>query len=216
MSRELVIFGAGGLAREIAWLAEECAADHWTIAGFVEKDGADKIGSTISGYPVMDLAQAKVRHASALTVAAVGSPGLREKIVAEATAAGFGFATLIHPSLARSRSVVMGEGTAIFPGSSLTVDIRLGRHVQINPGCSVAHDALVGDFSTLSPGVRVSGFVHIGARVAIGTGAVIINGTAERPLAIGEGAVIGAGSVVLEDVAPGMTVAGVPARPLKS
>ena len=206
MSRELVIFGAGGLAREIAWLAGECAADNWTIAGFVEKDRAAQIGKMLGGYPIMDLAAIKSHHPGALAVAAVGSPAIRENIVADAIAAGFGFATLIHPGIARSRSVVVGEGTLILPGSTLTVDIRLGRHVQINPGCTLAHDARVGDFSTLSPGVRVSGFVHIGNRVAIGTGAVIVNGTAERPLTIGDGAVIGAGSVVLKDVPPGVKI----------
>jgi acetyltransferase-like isoleucine patch superfamily enzyme len=44
-------------------------------------------------------------------------------------------------------------------------------------------------------------------RASIGSGAVILGG-----VRIGEGALVGAGAVVTRDVAPGETVAGVPAR----
>ncbi len=45
-------------------------------------------------------------------------------------------------------------------------------------------------------------------RASIGSGAVILAG-----VTIGVGALVGAGAVVTRDVAPGETVAGVPARP---
>jgi acetyltransferase-like isoleucine patch superfamily enzyme len=73
---------------------------------------------------------------------------------------------------------------------------------------------VLGDFTTLSPGVHISGWVHVGARVYIGTGAVIINGTAESPLRIGDGAIIGAGACVTKSVESLTTVVGIPARPL--
>jgi acetyltransferase-like isoleucine patch superfamily enzyme len=48
---------------------------------------------------------------------------------------------------------------------------------------------------------------HVGRGASIGSGATIMCG-----LTIGEGALVGAGAVVTHDVAPGTTVAGVPAR----
>jgi acetyltransferase-like isoleucine patch superfamily enzyme len=50
---------------------------------------------------------------------------------------------------------------------------------------------------------------HVGRGASIGSGATIMCG-----LTIGEDAMIGAGAVVTRDVAPGATVAGVPARVL--
>ena len=48
-------------------------------------------------------------------------------------------------------------------------------------------------------------------RAAIGSGAVVLGG-----VRIGRGALVGAGAVVTSDVAPGETVAGVPARVLSA
>jgi len=73
---------------------------------------------------------------------------------------------------------------------------------------------MMGDFTTLAPGVHISGCVHLGKRVYVGTGAVIINGTQEEPIVIGDDAVIGAGACVIKSVPTGQTVVGVPARPL--
>ncbi len=49
----------------------------------------------------------------------------------------------------------------------------------------------------------------VGNRVSVGSGAVILCG-----ITIGDGAMIGAGAVVTRNVAPGETVAGVPAKVL--
>ena len=86
--------------------------------------------------------------------------------------------------------------------------------MQINLHCTVAHDVELSDFVTLSPGCHVSGRVSVGRRAFLGTGAMTINGEPGRPLVIGEGAVVGAGAVVIKDVEPKSTVFGVPARPL--
>jgi acetyltransferase-like isoleucine patch superfamily enzyme len=63
--------------------------------------------------------------------------------------------------------------------------------------------------------VHLAGRIHVGERVFIGIGASIINGTDGHPLLIGADAVIGAGACVTRGVDPGMTVVGVPARPVR-
>jgi sugar O-acyltransferase (sialic acid O-acetyltransferase NeuD family) len=207
----LVIYGAGGFAREVAWLAESCP-DVGAVVALLNDDAAEH-GRVVNDIPVMGLSEARRRFPDARFVIGVGDPHHRQRMAERVTAAGGTFATLIHPRVERSRWIEIGEGTVICAGNMLTTNIVLGRHVQINLTCTVGHDVVMGDFATLAPGVCVSGRVRIGARAYLGTGASVINGTADTPLVIGDDAIVGAGACVVRPVAAGTTVMGVPARP---
>jgi sugar O-acyltransferase (sialic acid O-acetyltransferase NeuD family) len=213
---QVSIYGGGGFAREVAWLVQSCNVppDHYEVVCFVDDKEAAR-GTLLNGVPVMDLQTARARFPHALMVGGVGSPQTRQHLMEKAADAGFDFATIIHPRVERSEWIEIGAGTVICAGNILTTNIVLGRHVQINLDCTVGHDVIMGDYTTLAPGVHVSGCVHLGRRVYVGTGAVIINGTQESPLLIGDDAIIGAGACVTKSVPPGLTVVGVPARPLQ-
>jgi len=204
------VFGAGGFGREVAWLVEQTWGDVRTV--FVDGNPA-VVGTSLHDRPVWSFEQAAAAGGQIAMIVAVGKPQSRERIVAKCADAGLAFATIVHPRVEASRWVTFGEGAVVCAGSILTVDVAVGAHVHVNLDCTVGHDVIFGDFCTLSPGVHVSGWVHFGRRVFVGTGAVFVNGTAEKPLRIGDDAVIGAGAVVNRDVAPGTTVVGVPARP---
>jgi len=212
--QKVVIYGGGGFAREVAWLVECCDAGKgaYEVACFVDDDEAAH-GKLLNGIPVMSLQVAREQFPTARMVGGVGVPKTRQSVIGKAARAGFSFCTLVHPNVERSRWVEIGEGTIVCAGSLLTTNIIIGRHVQLNLDCTVGHDVRIGDFATLAPGVHLSGWVHIGERVYIGTGAVIINGTKDTPMQIGDDAVIGAGACVIKPVPPGTTVVGVPARP---
>jgi sugar O-acyltransferase (sialic acid O-acetyltransferase NeuD family) len=206
----VAVYGGGSFGREVAWLAQECGCE---VVCFIEDEEA-KQGQFLNGIPLLPLGEAHSRFGDARVVGGVGAPRTRELMMAKAKEVGFDFATLIHPRVERSRLVEIGEGAVICAGNILTTNIVLGRHVQINLGCTVGHDVVMGDFATLAPGVHVSGCVHLGHRTYIGTGAVFVNGTQDRPLVIGRDAVVGAGACVTKPVPPGVTVVGVPARPM--
>jgi sugar O-acyltransferase (sialic acid O-acetyltransferase NeuD family) len=205
------IYGAGGFAREVAWLIEECGDEP---VCFVDDDPESQ-GQALNGLPVLDLQTAAGRFADAALVGAIGTPASREAVITRAARQGFTTTTLVHPNVRMSRWIEMGEGTVICAGNVLTTNITLGNHVQINLDCTIGHDVRMGDFVTLAPGVHVSGWVHFGKRVYVGTGAVIVNGTSDAPLEIGDDAIVGAGACVTRSVPPGVTVVGVPAKPLQ-
>lgn len=214
--KKIAIYGANGFGREVAWLIEGCieAGAHYQIVCFIDDD-ASKFGKILNGIPVMGLDEAKYRHPEAVVVCGIGNPRIRERLVDKVKENGFSLETIIHPRVERSKWIEIGEGTVICAGNILTTNIEIGEHVQINLDCTIGHDVVMGDYTTLAPGVHVSGCVHFEERVYVGTGAVIINGTQENPLVIGEDAVIGAGACVTKSIPAGETWGGVPAKPLR-
>jgi|SRR5579862_9037591 len=206
----LAIFGAGGHGREIAWLARECFGEGTALTFVV--DHQESVEKSINGIGVMQLEDFAHRHPGSQVVVAIGDPLSRERSAAKCRAAGLRFVSLLHPRVEVSPWISLGEGCVVCAGSVLTANLVLGLHVHVNVMCSVSHDVNIGDFSTLSPGVHIAGWVTMGQRVFIGTGASIKNGSRDRPIVIGDDAIIGAGACVIGDVEPETTVAGVPAR----
>ena len=109
--------------------------------------------------------------------------------------------------------VELGEGAILCGFSHLTSSIRIGRQFHANIYSYVAHDCVIGDFVTFAPGVKCNGNVYIEDHAYIGTGAVLKQGTPDKPLRIGRGATVGMGAVVTKDVPAGETWVGNPARP---
>jgi serine O-acetyltransferase len=100
--------------------------------------------------------------------------------------------------------------------------VSIGDPVVVHPGVYLVHGQVVADgLVEIHPGAAIGPFVTIGLRngdvrgptierdVSIGTGAKLLG-----PITIGAGARVGANAVVLDDVAPGATVVGAPARPI--
>lgn len=208
--RRVVIYGSGGFAREVAWLAENAREPMRVVAFIDDHDGS--AGRAVNDVPVKRLDTVAREHPNSPFVVAVGNPETRAALSERAIAAGLIPASLIHRNVEMSRWVDVGEGTVICAGSILTTNISLGRHVQINLDCTVGHDVVMEDFATLAPGVHISGNVRIARGAYLGTGACVINGTSEAVLVVGAASTVGAGAVVTRDVPPGMTVVGVPAR----
>jgi len=103
----------------------------------------------------------------------------------------------------------------LFTGIEIHPGARIGRRFFIDHGMGVVigETAVVGDDCTLYHGVTLGGtswnkgkrHPTLGRNVVVGAGAKILG-----PIEIGDGVRIGSNSVVIESVAPGTTVVGVP------
>jgi sugar O-acyltransferase (sialic acid O-acetyltransferase NeuD family) len=209
MTTRIVIFGAGGLGREVlevlraqrhAGLAVECA-------GFlVDPDYAAP--TEVQGVPVHRDASVLAADPDIRFVIAVGPPAARARIVGRiAPAIGDRFATVIHPAAILGDTVSIGAGSIILQTASITADVRIGRHVLINPRVSISHDCVVEDYVSLSPGVTLAGTVHIEEGCELGTSASVI--PRQR---IGRWSIVGAGATIISPVEANTTVVGVPGR----
>jgi sugar O-acyltransferase (sialic acid O-acetyltransferase NeuD family) len=211
--KKLIIIGASGFGREIAWLAERINEKYaeWDIIGFLD-DKEELKDAVIGGYKVLGKVQTANNYHDAYFVCAIGSASVRKKVITKINEMipNAKYATLIDPTVQMSKRVEIGEGSMICAGNIITVDIKIGKHVIMNLDCTVGHDAVIGDFTTFYPSVNLSGITTVGECTELGTGSHIIQG-----INIGHNSIVGAGAVVIKDIPDKCTAVGAPAKPIK-
>lgn len=132
----------------------------------------------------------------------------------------------------KAQALGFGDGTSVYDSSVILGDVKVGKNTWIGPFTVLDGSGgglVIGDNCSISSGVQI--YTHdsvdwaisggkmpishaptqVGSNCYLGPNAVIAKG-----VTIGDGAVVGAGAVVLQDVAPGGKVGGVPAKPLRS
>lgn len=209
--KPLVIIGAGGFGREVAWLVADINKAHpeWDFLGFVDDKA---VGETVEGYPVLGtIAWLMERDEQPYVVCAIGDPRTRRKLARPFEEKGFRFATLVHPTVQMSDYVRIGAGSIVCAGTILTTNINVGRHAILNIGCRIGHDTSLGDYASLMPGVNIAGEVSIAEGCYFGLNACVINRTS-----VGEWSIIGAGAAVVRDIPARVVAVGVPAKPIKT
>jgi sugar O-acyltransferase (sialic acid O-acetyltransferase NeuD family) len=211
------LVGCGGFGREVMPIVMESLALTLGRGGgepvFVETARAAP-SNTVNGYKVLSEEEFFAASGEKLFNVAISDSRTRSLIAGRFKNKG------ATPVALRSRDVVVyngndiGEGAILCSGSIVTSNARVGGFFHGNLQSYIAHDCVIGDFVTFAPRVCCNGHVHIGDHAYVGTGAVLRQGSPEKPLRIGAGAVIGMGAVITKDVPAGETWVGNPAKPL--
>lgn len=205
------VYGASGFGREVMPLVRAAAGQGSRLV-FIDDNPQP---ASVNGHDILTFEAFAAEPATSRSVTiAIAASGVREKLAQRCANAGIAHHMVRAANVVIMDEVEMGEGAILSPFVTLTSNIRIGRCFHANIYSYVAHDCVIGDFVTFAPGVMCNGNVHIHDHAYIGTGAVLKQGTPEKPLVIGAGAAVGMGAVVTKDVAPGVTVVGNPARPL--
>ena len=148
----LVIVGAGGFGREVAWLVEDInkVRPTWNLLGFVD-DKAQ--GKTVEGLKILGrTALLYEMEPQPWVVIAIGDGQSRKGLARKMAEKKLPLATLVHPSVIMSKDVQIGCGTVICAGSVLTTNIKIGESCIFGLGCRIGHDTVLGDYASLMQG----------------------------------------------------------------
>ena len=209
-SNKIAVFGAGGFGIEVAMLIEHInkVSQDLEIIGFFDDEEPE--GKVINGYPILGGIDKLNRWNSALfLVLALGIPKTKKHVLGKIHNKKISYPVLVHPSviMGDKKYLTIGEGSIICAGTIITTNISIGRHVILNLSCTVGHETEIGDFSSFMPTCNISGEVKIGEGNFWGTGVKIIN-----KKVVGDNVIVGAGSVIVEDIPDNVIIAGVPAK----
>ncbi len=130
----------------------------------------------------------------------------REKIASF----GLPFATLIHPSVDRESVTFLSSDVTAYQNAVLGAECKIDEGGVVFMGACLGHGASMGRCSVLAPGAIINARVEVGLGVYVGSNASVL-----PDLAVGDWTTIGACSMVLQSVASGSMVMGVPGKALQ-
>ncbi len=204
----LLLIGAGGHAKVV--IEAFRAIGGFDLVGLIDRRAS---APPVLGVPILGdesrlaaLREDGIAHG----FVALGDNAQRARLGARLAALGFVQPAAIHPTAFVAPSARVAAGAIVMARAVLGTDSRAGCLVIVNTGAVVDHDGDLGEASHVGPGCALAGNVTLGTRALVGAGCAVRPG-----IRIGADAVVGAGSAVVKDVAPGATVAGTPARPIR-
>lgn len=202
--RDLVILGNGGHASSVAEAAKSSGFRIINLLPIGRED--HNFEALVGQLSNLDLAEASFALGA-------GTNFVRESVhVAVATKfLEARFPPVVHATAWVSPTASIAEGVVALAHASVGANTRLGVGSLLNTGASVDHDSSLGDFGSLGPGARTGGNVTIGQRSMIGLQAGIIQGRT-----VHEDSLVGAQSLVLEDIPPLSVAVGSPCTVVRS
>jgi UDP-perosamine 4-acetyltransferase len=208
MKREpVLIIGAGGHARVVISVIEHLKG--YAIKGVIDRKAFDP-KEKILGYPLLGSSKdLKAFHRKGIRTAAIaiGDNQRRAEAYRQLKALGFKLPSFIHPYTFVEKNVRIGAGALICAGAIVATSVTVGDGVIVNTGSIVDHESILESFVHVAPGCALAGRVRIGQGAFIGLGSRVI-----EQIKVGKWTTVGAGSVVVSHLPDGVVAYGVPAR----
>lgn len=210
MEKKCVIVGAGTYGQVYAsYLAEK-----YKEIVFIDDDKSLH-GSFFEGVKVLgdfNYLLSKMDKSLLDVYVPIGNNKIRVSFLKKLKNASFSTPSFIHPSAQINSTVKIGNPVYILPSVTIMPLTIIDDYVMVSVGVNISHHTRLKEGVFISHGVNVGASTILENNVFCGINSTIMTGVKE----IGENAIIGAGAVVIRDVAANKTVAGVPAKIINS
>lgn len=199
-SPSIAIIGAGGHALSVWDAVKSCGFEP---VAFIDPH---KVGN-FCGLPV--LASSSALDDTVANIAlGIGTNYLRHAEYARIIECSpkYKFPAIVHRSAWVSPSASIGAGAVILSMASVGSQCVVGVGAVMNTSSSLDHSSSLREFASLGPGARTGGDVQVGERAMVGLNAGIF-----PRVVVGNDSVVGAHSLLTEDLEPYSVSIGVPA-----
>ncbi len=207
---KILIVGCGNYGKVYLSYIRQLGIDE--VVGFLDDD-LSKVGQEIEGIRVLgtrnEFAEMKKQGVEGV-IAPLGVNKDRVEVLMKARNEGLLTPNFIHPTAIISNDLRIGNGVYILPGCIIMPYVEIEDYVMISMGVKVAHHTKLMRGVFLSTGVNIGAKMIVQENVFVGIGATVMTDVK----VVGANSIVGAGAVVIRDVAEGITVVGVPAKPI--
>lgn len=209
---KLIIVGAGEFA-EIAYEYFTYDSPYQVVAFSVEKDFLEK--KELFGLPVVPFEELErlydpLKHKIFVAVTYTQLNRLRTRLYKEAKRKGFSAVSYASSNAFVWRNVKIGENCFIFENNVVQYHVEIGNNVILWSGNHIGHRTKIKDNCFISSHVVVSGYCKVGENSFLGVNSCIADFTK-----IAKDCIIGAGAVIIKGTEEGKVYVGNPAKPLE-
>ena len=204
---DVVIYGAGGLGREIydtlMFLNSQELA--FNVVGYI--DDIRESGSVVNGVSVLGGGAILEKMPGKVEIIlGIAIPEVRKELHLKYKK-DFLFPNIIHPTTIVSPFAELGEAILIQSNCVVAANSKIGDGVMMNAHSGVGHDAQVGEYCSIMSYCDLAGNTHLGELSFVGTGVKV------TPLtSIAAASYLCAGAVVFKDVVKKSKLMGNPAK----
>lgn len=205
--KNLLIIGARGFGRDIFHVAQECRGYNtdFIIKGFLD-DKPDALNDFKNYPPIIDTVENYNIQKDDVFICALGDVASKKKFSVIILEKGGEFISLIHNVSSINETAKIGKGCIIRYNALIACEAVIGDFTTIQSMSIVGHDAKVGKWCYIDSFSDIGGGAELEDEVTVYPNAVV-----HPRKKVGEGAVVGAGAVVIRNVKNNTTVCGNPA-----
>lgn len=210
--KKIYALGVGHNTPVFIDLALDCG---YEIVGLYHYNG-DRTGEVDHGYKILgsfdDLFSRKSLQGQNFLLT-MGDSKIRTELSKKIIDRGGFVPTLIHPTSIISRFAKISDvGVYISAFSFVQADSSVGDNTVVLSHVNISHTTHIGKGCFLAGGSIIGAYTNMEDDVFIGQGALSISG---KVSIIGQGAYVGARSLLTKDVPANTVVAGIPAKVIK-
>lgn len=199
---KLILIGAGGYAKSVL---DSVDYFNYEIEGFIDEFSDKK---EHLGFPILARSLEEIENPDKYVYfIAIGNNKSRKSWFDRLQKKKLRLINVVDRSAIVSSGAAIGTGCFVGKMAIINSKAVVGDNCIINTKALIEHGCVLSDHVNMSTNTVINGDVKIGMGSFIGSCSVTIG-----QLRVGSWSTVGAGAVVINNVADGITVAGVPAK----